>query len=163
MRTPQFRLGFERKIGYSLLGLAAGNLAALVAFSMYAAIGLNLAGFGLPGSLRERLLLALDLAFLLGYLSLISWVIVGLPVVLSLSTSLTARLHWSLAALIGSILGAISFTLPFALMGGCWNPQLLSAFLPFFIAAVVIAGVAFSAYCALVRQALRRAQSVPAA
>jgi len=166
MNTPKFRLGFERKIGYSFLGLAAGNLASLAAFSICEALGLNLAGFAPAGSLRERLLQVLALTILYGYMSLVSWVVIGLPVVLSLSANLITRLHWSLAAFIGSILGAIPFALLFVLIGGGWrqtlatlrNPQMLRIYLPFFVAAVVIGGIALSVYCLLVRRASYREQ-----
>lgn len=164
MYTPQFRLGFERKIGYSFLGLAAGNLVVLAAVSICEAIGLN--SLVPAGPLRERLLRALALAFYFGSVSLVSWAIIGLPVVLALSANLISRLHWSLASLIGSILGAIPFALLFVAMSGGWqqllatlrNPQVLRVYLLFLAVAVIIGGVAFSVYCLLVRRASRREQ-----
>lgn len=165
MDTQQFRLGFERKIGYSFAGLAAANLASLVTFLICEALGLIPAGFVPAASWRYRLLHVLGLAILFGIVSMVSWVVIGLPVVLSLSANLTARLHWSLAAMLGAVLGAIPYALLCVLVDG-WqrtaagirNSQIPSVELTFLAVAAVIGCVAFSVYCLLVRRASYREQ-----
>jgi hypothetical protein len=93
-------------------------------------------------------------------------VVIGLPVVLSLSAKLIVRLHWSLAFLIGAVLGVSALALLFIVFAGGWhqltpqfkNHESLRENLIFVIAAVIIAGTAFTVYCGLVRSAMRDQQ-----
>jgi hypothetical protein len=164
MTTSEFHLGFERKIGYSFLGLLAGNLICLAAFSFSTLVARFAAPFGpLSDSWHARMLQVLGLAIVYGIVSMAAWAVIGLPVVLSLSAKLTAQLHWSLALLIGAVLGAVAPAVLVVSFDG-WQRTIADIKKPpdteitFFAAAVIIGGVAFSVHCALVRYAMRNQQ-----
>lgn len=122
MSTPQFRLGFERKIGYSFVGLLAGNLVAVAVVSICLTLDLIPASaqWLTSPSLHSRMSMALVVAVCFGIISLIVWVVIGLPVVLSLSANFIVRLHWLLAALVGAVLGVVSLELFFVSVEG-WH------------------------------------------
>lgn len=167
MSTQPFRLGFERKIGYSFVGLLAGNLVTVAAFTLCLALNLipARAQWLTSPSLHSRLSMAMVCAVCFGIISLIVWVVIGLPVVLSLSAGFIVRLHWLLASLVGAVFGVVSLELFFMVVEG-WrrtldrlkDPGRAPSDTTFLAIAAVIACVAWSIYCALVRRASRYEQ-----
>lgn len=164
MTSTPFHLGFERRIGYSFVGLLAGNAVSTAAVTVCHTLALIpvRVQWITSSSMHDRILQALGFAALFGIFSLIPWIFIGLPVVFSLKSNFIARLHWSLAALCGAVLGAVSLALLFMSLDG-WhftlarfkNPLALPMNFVFLTIAVIIAGVAFPTYCALVRRASR--------
>jgi len=156
-------IGFERKIGYSFLGLMAGNVVSLMMLVFISALPLlNV----LP---EVRKIWNLDISQALGLsvaiwiVSMLGWVVIGLPVVLLLSAEIAADFYWITAALIGAVLGLLTILLFYlALNQGRLdtstfrNPQAMLMTATFFSSAALIAGVAFAVYCALVQAALRK-------
>lgn len=157
--TSQFHLGFERKIGYSFVGLLAGNLASLILL-LCVALVLRVNSFE-----HIRKVWGLGIGQALGWsvviwiYSMPAWVVVGLPLVLLLRTETAARIYWPIAALIGTVLGVFAMLLIFfAMNGGHINRVALSepgVREPFYLAAL-IASVAFVIYCKLAKAALER-------
>jgi hypothetical protein len=93
---------------------------------------------------------------------MLGWAVVGLPVVLFLRAGFAARLHWLLATLIGAALGALTMLLIFSAFdrssldaASLRNTTMLRIDVAYFSSAMLIAGVAFTVYCAFVRRALR--------
>src|SRR5271170_628995 len=95
MNTAELNLGFERKIGYSFLGLLAGNVASLVVLLLISALPL----LGLFPEIKK--IWNLDIRLALGWsvsiwiVSMLGWVVVGLPVVLLLRAEIAADFYWA--------------------------------------------------------------------
>jgi hypothetical protein len=157
MNTQPFNMGFERKIGYSFLGLLAGNAASLAALLIIA----TLQSFPTFEIIRRfwwlSLRSALGMSALFALFSLAGWTVIGLPFVLLLPARITIRIHRLAAPLPGALLGILSLFLIFAffivrqpsseadwLMG-------LRMWIPFFSIAMLISGTAFAVYCGLLR------------
>ncbi|MGC2162586.1 MAG: hypothetical protein WA634_11800 [Silvibacterium sp.] len=147
-----------RKIGYSFLGLLAGNVASILTLLILA----TLQSFSKFDTVRRAWQLslpsALGMAALFALFSLAGWTVVGLPFVLLMPARVAARLHWLFAALIGGVLGALTLSLIFwALNGwrldwtGANQAQQLRQWIPFLFIAVLISGTAFAVYCGLLR------------
>lgn len=156
------RIGAVQKIGYSFLGLLAGNVASLITLLLIAVLPrLNV----LPGITRLWGLDfngALGLSLAIAIFSMSAWVVIGLPFVLLLSSEIAAEFYWAPALLIGAILGAIAMLLFFgAINGGHLDFAALAnpaGRYPLYLAAL-IAGIALLVYCTLVRNAIRTADA----
>jgi hypothetical protein len=156
--TSQFHLGFERKIGYSFVGLLAGNLVSLILLLLVALV-LHTNSFE---HIRKVWSLGIGQAFVWSWLvlifSMIAWLVVGLPLVLLLRAEVIAGFHWMFAVLIGAIVGAFAMLLIFfAMNGGHLSIKSLfapGAYQPFYLAAL-IAAIAFATYCKLVKVAMQ--------
>jgi len=153
------KIGWERKIGYSFVGLMAGNAVSVVVLFLIALLPQLEAfaeirkGWNLP--LSE----ALGLSLLIWLVSMGAWVIVGLPVVLLLQAEIVADFYWVTAGLMGAVMGAFAMALIYVApnprhidIAAFRNPETLC----FFFLAALISGVAFAVYCALVWATLRR-------
>lgn len=154
MNIQQFHMGFERKIGYSFLGLLAGNAASLSAFLIIATLQPFLPDKFTHYFFRFDLPRALGMSVFAAIVSLMGWTVVGLPVVLLLPARVAGRLRW-FAAPIGAALGAFTLFLIFLALdrgrldwASYTQTQTLQTFVP---PAVLISGVAFTVYCALIR------------
>lgn len=158
MNPQTFHIGFERKIGYSFLGLLAGNAASLSALLVLAILRSFDPIRGLSGLTP---LWALGMSTVFGFFSLAGWAVVGLPVMFLLPAKFAVRTHWLVAALIGAILGALSLYLIFTAFNGgniYWLRVTDPAFretMAFFCAAALIAGIAMAVYCRLLRSEFR--------
>jgi hypothetical protein len=163
MNTAELNLGFERKIGYSFLGLLAGNVVSLVVFLIISALPL----LDLFPEIRKiwnfDIGLALGLSVSILIVSMLGWVVVGLPTVLLLRAEIAADFYWATAAPVGAVLGLFTMLLIYLALGhgrldmpafrdlvATWVTAV------FFSSAALIAGVAFAVYCALVQSALRK-------
>lgn len=150
-------IGWERKIGYSFLGLMVGNVASVLVLMLTAMLpGLDtftaFMQYSKP-SVESTLILSLWVYFV----SMLCWVVIGLPAVLLLRAEIVARFRWITGALAGAVLGMLSMLLLFVGV----NRQRLDMALfrkpgmvGLFSVAALISGVAFSVYCAEVRAAL---------
>jgi len=152
-------IGWERKIGYSFVGLMAGNVASLATLLIIA----SLPKLHIWSSIGQFWKLnsdqAIGAAVLFGMFSMPAWIIVGLPFVLLIRSDIIAEFYWITAALIGAVLGLVAmflitlvFTQGHVAVAEFQNVETLRLF----AAAGLIAGVAFAVYCALVQAALRR-------
>lgn len=160
MTATRGDLGFERKIGYSFLGLMTGNVASLVVFLLLAVLQRLDAFAGFRHVWEMTVERAAEMSLLFAIFSLPEWVAVGLPLVLLLRSEVVADFYWATAALIGTVLGVIGMLL-FALVldrgfATISNPAALRTIAPVFAPAALIAAVAFTVYCSLVKTALRK-------
>lgn len=158
MITPRLHFGFERKIGYSFVGLLAGDavlLLYMLSSAIKTSVWLRSIHMGEPNRVIPD---ALEMFRLYGITSMIGWVLVGLPCVLLLRANFVARLHWLFVAMIGAGLGPVAFvTVSYSITGrraaGIFRDGEM-----IWIISVLISAVAFAVYCALVRRAVRRPQ-----
>jgi len=137
-----------RKIGYSFLGLLAGDVALL-------ALLVWLSG-GWDTSLLEIIVFYVLLFTLLG------WIVIGIPAVLLMDVQLLKRLRWVLVILIGSALGALAWFLLWIfsdLFSGPHYHLNLAAHWGWSLVewseiswAMLVSTVAFAAYSALARR-----------
>ena len=153
-------VGWERKIGYSFLGLMAGNAVSAVVLLLIVVLP-RLGVFAGLARVRNPVTGGALLLFLFIVMASISgWAFVGLPVVLLLRAEFVAHLYWAAAALMGTILGVIAMLLFCLLLdrgfGTVSNPAALRTIAPIFADAALIAGVAFVVYSALIQAALRK-------
>ena len=153
-------IGWERKIGYSFVGLMAGNAASLLVFLLIAALQRLDAFVGLARVWRMGIGQAAGMSLLFVIFSLPLWAVVGLPVVLLLRAEITADFYWATAALMGIILGVFGMTLFCVVLDHGFatlrNSVALRTIAPMFVPPALIAGMAFAVYCRLVKAALRR-------
>jgi len=157
------RIGFAEKIGYSFVGLLAGNVASVVVL-VVAPLLAKLDAFAIlrnywPGEFIG----GLGLSLMIGVVSMLGWAVVGVPVVLLLRTRIVSEFYGITAALVGAMQGMAAIFLFFlALNGGKLdtalfsNPEAARATAFYVGGAALISGVAFTVYCALVKSALRR-------
>lgn len=137
-----------RKIGYSFLGLLAGDAALLVSLMWM---------LGAWDTSHLELIVFYLLLF-----TFPGWIVVGIPAVLLMDVQLLRRLRWVLVILIGSALGALAWFLlwfsSFLFSGphhhlnlaGHWGwswAEWLGILL-----AMLVSTVAFAVYCALARR-----------
>ncbi|MBV8113269.1 MAG: hypothetical protein JO300_00905 [Silvibacterium sp.] len=152
-------IGWERKIGYSFLGLMAGNAVSLMALLLIAVVQRLDAFSGIKGVWSINVGQAFGWSLVVWVYSMPAWAIVGLPVVVLLRPGLVADFYWITAALVGAMLGAFAMLLTFFVLNGgradLANLSDPSAGVPFYLAAL-IAGVVFAVYCSLVKAALHR-------
>lgn len=133
------------RIGYSFLGLLAGNAALFAYFFL-------LARAWEPSHMQVLEIFPFYIAF-----SFLGWVAVGIPAVLLIRSEFIARLYWLPMLLIGAALGTFAQFLIFLLLGsrgylnlpGHWNEVAW-----YFMMAVIVSTAAFAVYCVLVRRAL---------
>lgn len=136
-----------RKIGYSFLGLLAGN-AALFTFLLVDAKAWEMKDIGA----------ALEIYLFILAFSLFGWVLVGIPFVLVIQSEVITDLHWLIVVLIGLFLGALAQFFIFFLfevtghlnLAGHWRGVARYEEL-----AMLISSVAFVVYCLLMRRTLR--------
>lgn len=152
------QIGVAQKIGYSFLGLLAGN-AAMLLYVVNTVIRQRVS-FSLPHGQPLPEIWSGILVALLFYtpFSMLGWALVGLPTVLFLKAKFVSRLHWLLAALIGAVLGPLAF-LPIFLLLSPYKTHLSVADFkgsePLWICSILASTVAFVVYCALMRGAVR--------
>jgi len=155
------KIGFERKIGYSFLGLLAGNVASLVGLVL---IGV-LQHLEVFGGIRQFWKInaggALGLSLAICIVSMLGWLVIGLPTVLLLRAEIAADFYWAVSALIGAVLGVLTMVLLILAINqghldtaALRNPQEIGMNIVFFSSAALISGVAFAVYCSLIKRAM---------
>jgi hypothetical protein len=157
------RIGFGEKIGYSFIGLMAGNVVNLAALLLIAL----LLRLNVIASVKEFSTLgfgqAVGLSFAVCIVSMVGWVVVGLPVALSIPTRIVVEFYSVTAGLIGVVMGLFAMLLGFLATNRgrldttlFTDPNALRMTAAFFVDAALIAGLAFAVYCSLVKAALRK-------
>lgn len=156
--ASRFHLGFERKIGYSFVGLLAGN-AVLLLYLLWGAIRtriwLRSIHMGEPSRVLPN---TLGMFPVFGISSMLGWALIGLPCILLLRGSFVSRLNWLLALIIGAALGPLALLAIFCVFTGGRLITEIFRNTGNWIFSVLISAVAFLVYCALVRWAARRTQ-----
>jgi hypothetical protein len=142
MDPLEIGLGPQRKIGYSFIGLLVGDLVMLILFSM-----LNNAWEQPPSILLRTFSFYMNC-------SLFGWVAIGIPAVLLINTNFVSKLRWFLVPPFGIALGTIAMLLIFLIIGHL-PPGQTGGFAYYWMFAALVSGIAFSIYCALVRNGLR--------
>ena len=150
-------IGWERKIGYSFVGLMAGNLVSTLVLSLLVILPL----LGILPEFSKKWHSTTPILFLvIAMASMLAWVLIGLPTVLLLRAEIVADFYRAVAAFIGATLGASGMLLWCAVLdrglGTVSNPAALLQMWPLFADAALIGGVAFAVYCSLVKRALRK-------
>lgn len=163
MSAAQVKLGFAQKIGYSFVGLMAGNVVSLLVLVLISALPLLHMFPEAKKVWNLDIAQAMGLSLAIWIVSMLGWVVVGLPVVLLLRTEIVAEFYWITAALLGAVMGLLTMLLFYLAMNqgrldasAFRNPEGIRTMAILFSAAGLIAGVAFAVYCALVQAALRR-------
>jgi hypothetical protein len=149
------QIGPARKIGYSFLGLLAGNAAMLVLMlgsMLYPGrwMSLHIAG-------SNRMLFdTLGMFVVYATFSMLGWVILGLPFVLLLRSEFVSRLLWIFIPSIGAILGPMSLLPIFILLSdGKLTADSFRNSGVILILSALVSTIAFTVYCAFIRQAMR--------
>lgn len=143
METLESSLSFRRRISYSLLGLFAGDVLMLILFSLITQ------AWQQPISHFTR-----AMSFSINCSSF-SWVVVGVPAVILINTAFVDKLKWYYEVLTGALLGSIALLI-IHMMVGHFPPGQPGGAAFYWIFATFVSTVAFSLYCALVRQGLRQ-------
>ena len=157
MSAARGHIGFERKIGYSFVGLFVGNLASAVVLALIVV----LPHIGILPQLSKLWNPAIPILLLvIAMVSMLEWVLIGLPVVLILRAQIVADFYWATAAFIGGVLGTLGMLLFCVLLDGSLgtvsNLAALRQIAWMFADAALIAAVTFVVYCSLIKTALRR-------
>ncbi len=157
--NTHYELGFERKIGYSFVGLLAGNGASLAELLLIAFVQMLPAFAGFKAIWDMPISRALGLGTIFTNFSMPAWAVIGVPAVLFLRVRHIARLPWFLSVVIGAVLGGISLLLIFlGLNQGKLAMADLKVAWGFGQSAALISGTAFVVYSVLVRRALCKEQ-----
>lgn len=148
---------WEQKIGYSFVGLMAGNLVSILVLSLLVILPL----LGILPEFSKKWHPTTPILFLvIAMVSMLAWVLIGLPTVLLLRAEIVADFYRAVAAFIGAILGASGMLLFYVMLdgglGSVTNPGALWQTGPLFADAALIGAVAFAVYCSLVKRALRK-------
>lgn len=149
------KIGWERKIGYSFVGLMAGNVASTVVLLLIAL----LPRLGILPQLSRVWNPTTSILFLfIAMVSMLGWALIGLPFVLILRVQSAADFYQPVAAFIGALFGTVGMLLfCVALDRGLStlsNPAAMRQMWPLFADAALIGGVAFALYCSLMKRAL---------
>ena len=134
-----------RKIGYSFVGLLAGDGALLACITWS------------TRDLEHNPWQLLKIFCLYAIFTVLGWIVVGVPAVLLMDIAFIRRIHWPLVLLIGAVLGPLALFLIFLVLdilngqfslAGYWDDAALSCAL-----AMVVSLVAFAVYCIFMRRA----------
>jgi hypothetical protein len=147
-----------QKIGYSFVGLLAGNVAMLgglflmAAYSFLLSQGANGGGSKIVMDWTNMPVLSvLDVIY-----SCVGWVIIGLPAVLLMPGQFMERIRGPWTILFGATLGPLALLLIFISMGhGQLDIPAIEMMAPFWLLSILASTTAFVVYCALMRRALR--------
>lgn len=147
------------RVGYSFLGLLAGD-AALLVLVVFNALRTSLLQHGrLMGLLLQ---MSLEWFSLVAIVSIAGWMMVGVPAVLILSANrIVKTARWQLL-LAGALLGPLALMIVFLLLSrGKVSSEIFTNTGLFWICASIISTIAFGVHCALVRRSERRRLRTP--
>ena len=141
------------RVGYSHLGLLAGNVALLLLLLLNALR----ASLWLHGQMKVQLLAALGSFIPIAIFSVAGWVAVGVPVVLLFSSRTIARVSSGILLLIGAPLGPLALLLILVWLNH-GQPGAVSFSRTGFLweCASLISTVAFAVHCTFVRHFLMK-------
>lgn len=137
------------RIGYSFFGLLAGDTALLI-LALLNAFHISLL---LGGQLKAQLLTAVGWFIPVAIASIAGWMMIGIPVVLIISTGRILKTTWWLILLVGALLGPLALLIIFLLLS--WGMPSGETFTHtgfLWTCASLISTVAFGVHCAFVRQ-----------
>jgi hypothetical protein len=137
------------RVGNSFLGLLAGDFALLI-LTVLNALHISLL---LHGQLKAQLLTALGWFIPVAIVSIVGWMMIGVPVVLIISTERLLKATWWLILIIGALIGPLALLVIFLLLSrGMPRSETFTNTGFFWVCASLISTVAFGIYCALVRR-----------
>ena len=138
------------RVGYSFLGLLAGD-AALLLLVLFNALRASLLQHGRLMALLLRS--ALEWFGLVAIVSIVGWMMVGVPAVLTLSTGRILKTAWWQLLLVGALLGPIALLIVFLLLSrGQLSRETFVSTGFFWACASVISTIGFGVHCAFVRR-----------
>jgi hypothetical protein len=143
-----------RRIGYTFLGLLAGN-ASLLLWSLGNALRIREEMLRLHrGSPNDQISVALQLSLVYFVFSIGGWMLAGIPLALAIPARVIARMSgWTF--LLGAVSGPISLFMVFSLIpNGHFNWERWRGGMLFWIYAALIATVASAVYHVLLRRRL---------
>ena len=162
MSASSGNVGFAQKIGYSFVGLMAGNGASLAVLLLIAVLPCLGVFTGVGQFWKLDIGETFGVSVAIWIVSLVGWVVVGLPIVLLFRAEIVTEFYLITAALIGAVVGLFTMFLMFLAINqgrldtmALHNPQTMRTVIVFFTGAALISGVAFAVYCSLVKRALR--------
>jgi hypothetical protein len=140
------------RIGYSFFGLLAGD-AALLILAILNALHISLL---LHGQLKAQFLTAMGWFIPIAIVSIIGWMMIGIPAVLIISSERILKTAWLLILLGGALLGPLALLVVFLLLSrGMPNSGTFTNTGFLWACASLISTVAFGVHCALVRRSAR--------
>jgi hypothetical protein len=143
-----------RRLGCSLLGLTAGNAALLLFLLQNAWRARTALLHDHVGQPYQQVPLALSLFAMEAVVSIIGWIVVGIPVVLLLPVGRLVHLHWILILLIGAALGPLALFIFFVLLShGHLGHDVFRSTRWAFLYSILVSVVSFVAYRILIRRA----------
>lgn len=138
-----------RRVGFSFLGLLAGDAALLILTLLNA---LRICLF-LHGQLKAQCLMAVGSFIPIAIVSVVGWMIVGVPAVMILSPGKILQSSWWLLLLLGALLGPLALFLIYLLLRrGMPAAETFTHTGFLWACAGLISTVAVAVHCALVRQ-----------
>ena len=150
MRT--MKLDHPLRVGYSFFGLLAGD-AVLLILTVVNALHISLL---LHGQLKAQFLIALGSFIPVAIVSVVGWLIVGVPAVLSLSPRRVLQAPLWLLLSLGVVLGPAALFVIFLLLS--WGMPKAETFTNtgfLWACSSLISTVAFAVHCALMRRHAR--------
>ncbi len=154
MPKEQVEVKRRKRLAFSFVGLLAGNAFILLYFlknAIWASFyQMRMRGhIGAPGQL---ILGIFQVCILYGIYSLAGWIVVGIPFSLLVPSQPIARLPWPFWLLAGALLGPLAVLLILLGLGqGHLDGSSFAHTGTFWIISVVIAGIAFVVYGAMLR------------
>ena len=141
------------RVSYSFLGLLAGD-AALLFLGLLNALRASLLQHGKLMSLMFRS--TLEWFIPVAIVSIVGWMIIGIPAVLIISAERILKTAWLLILMVGALLGPLALLIVFLLLSrGMPRGETFTHTEFLWACASVISMVAFGVHCALVRQRAR--------
>lgn len=142
-----------RRLGYSFVGLLAGNVALFIFAFLYALRGGRL----LDGRLRFHFWPQVEAFSIVTMFSIVGWLIIGVPAVLALSSELTVDLPQFALLPLGALLGPLALFSIFFLLGrGRITAGIFSGLGTFWLYSAIVSVVAFEVHCLLLRKTFRQ-------
>jgi hypothetical protein len=140
------------RLGYSFFGLLAGD-AALLILSIANAVHISLL---LHGQLKSQLFTAMGWFIPIAIVSIIGWMLIGIPTVLIISSERILKTSWLLILIVGALLGPLALVIIFLLLSRGMPSSATFTDTGFLWAcASMISMVAFGVHCALVGRSAR--------
>ena len=137
------------RVGYSFFGLLAGD-AVLLILALLNALQISLL---LHGQLKAQFLTAVGWFIPIAIVSIVGWMMIGVPAVLIISTGRILKTAWWLILLVGALLGPLALLIIFLLLSrGMPSGETFTHTGFLWTCASLISTVAFGIHCAMVRQ-----------
>lgn len=137
------------RVGYSYLGLLAGDFAVLI-LSLLNAFHISLL---MRGQVKAQLLTAMGWFIPIAIVSIVGWILIGIPVGLIVSTRWILKATFWLILSVGALLGPLALLIIFLLLSlGMPSAETFTHTGFLMACASLISTVAFGVHCVLVRR-----------